>query len=179
MLALGIIDVQKDFMNKDGALYVPGAEIIKEKIKKLVQDIRDTTAPIFFTADEHDGTEPEMAQNGGLFPLHCIKGTEGQKNIEEADPTGFSIFTKRCYDVFDKDLGNSNIDSWLKENKITAVWLAGVVGNICVEAAAIGLLKRGIKVYLMSDHIVWMDLGVDNNKETSIKKLRELGAMFI
>lgn len=177
MKAIGIIDVQKDFMNKDGALYVPNAESIIKRLQELCTAACLIRMPVFFTADEHDGTEPEMSANGGQFPLHCMKGTAGQKFVIASGD--YPVFTKRCYNVFDEKYGNKEIRGWLKENDVTEVDLCGVVGNICVEAAAIGLVKLGIKTRILTDAVVWMDLGPDNNRETSVKKLSDMGVLFV
>ena len=174
MLAIGIIDCQKDFMNKDGALYVPNSETIKEKIKRL---IKKTKAPLFFTADEHDGTEPEMKVNGGLFPIHCMKQTVGQQLI--INPENRPVFTKRCYNVFDEQYGNKDIKNWLFNNSITEVDLCGVVGNICVEAATMGLIKLNIKTTIITNAVVWMDLGENNNEATSKNRMACAGVKFI
>jgi nicotinamidase/pyrazinamidase len=179
MYALGIIDIQNDFMNPDGALYVPGAERIKTQLAEEYAHAVSMGYPIFFTADEHDGTEPEMAKNGGLFPLHCMKGTDGQKLIREIkvipdDP----VFTKRCYNVFDDTLGNMKIRGWLKDNKVTEIGLVGLVGNICLKAAALGLVKLGIKVTILENIVVWMNIDEQNNEIKAREELVKAGVHF-
>lgn len=181
----GFIDIQADFMNSNGALYVPNAETIKPTIKKLINFAESRDCPIFFTQDQHDGTESEMAKNGGVFPLHCLKNTEGAQNIPEADNHGAVFFEKKCYDVFNGKQGNNRIVQWLKDNNVTNCYISGVVGNICVEAACIGLRKLGINVYIFEEAVVWMDLengifceGIDN-KEKSVKRLRDIGCHFV
>jgi len=179
MIALGIIDVQNDFMNPDGALYVPGAEKIKNNIKKSISEANLKNIPIFFTADNHDGTEPEMSANGGIFPFHCIQNTRGQENIEEAFVKEAVIFDKKCYNVFDSTYGNEFIRDWLKTYDIKEVVLIGVVGNICVEAAALGLIEEGIKVTVVNNSVVWMHIDEKNNEKVSRKKLTDKGVNFV
>jgi nicotinamidase/pyrazinamidase len=185
--AFGFIDVQNDFMNSNGALYVPNAESIKENIRKLVDFAEHRVAPIFFTQDQHEPTDPEMNTVGGPFPPHCLKDTVGAENIIEATTFKKSpvIFEKRCYDVFDPKLGNPNFKKWLKDGKFDEVWLAGVVGNICMEAIAIGLRKLYIDVCIFENATVWMNLengifckGLDN-KEKSVERLREIGCHLV
>jgi nicotinamidase/pyrazinamidase len=178
MKALGVIDIQNDFINKEGALYVPGAEKIKDNLKATINAAKSDNTPIFFTADSHDGTEPEMSKNGGPFPYHCINGTEGQKIIEEVSLDGAILFEKRCYNVFDPELGNKKIVSWIKDNNIEEVYLIGVVGNICVEAAAIGLVNMGVKVTLIEKAIVWMYINDQNNEKISRERLIKAGVSF-
>jgi nicotinamidase/pyrazinamidase len=155
MDALLCVDVQNDFMNNDGALYVPGAEDIKLTIYKIIRLAWVADIPVLYTQDEHDGKEPEMKVNGGAFPFHCMFGTEGQKNIVEApilDGKNQAItFKKACYDVFDEENGNTSFPEWLKMHNIKRVFVSGVALDFCVLAAVKGLLKMGIEVLLITD----------------------------
>lgn len=83
------VDTQKDFINPDGALYVPGAELLKPNLKELTDFAFFNGITILGSADRHFGTEEykdmetELAKWGGPFPNHCMDGTEGQKKIPE------------------------------------------------------------------------------------------------
>jgi nicotinamidase-related amidase len=83
------VDTQNDFMNRDGALYVPDAELIKPNLKKLTDYAREKNIPILGSVDKHFGTEEykerekELKRWGGPFPDHCITGTEGELKINE------------------------------------------------------------------------------------------------
>ena len=176
----GFIDVQKDFMNSDGALYVPNAESIKGNIKKILKFAQEYNLPIFFTQDQHDGSEPEMANNGGPFPLHCMKGTTGAENIID---TQARYFEKQCYDVFDGKYGNKNIAKWLQDEMVTEVWMAGVATDYCVKAAALGIRKikvgesqRQIDVYIFDNAIMGV---APETTESAIKEMKEAGCHFV
>ena len=178
------VDTQGDFINPKGALYVPGAEKIRVILAKITKMAKDDKIEIIKTMDEHDGSEPEMAVNGGPFPLHCMACTEGQAAIIETGTKKAKIFTKRCYNVFDDKLGNPEIDAWLKKSKFTEAYVYGLCGNICVEAMVMGLIARGIETFVFENAVVWMNLeegifckGIDN-KELSIARMRKAGAHF-
>ena len=70
-----IVDFQKDFCEKTGSLYVPGAEIAKENILKYL----DTEKPdaVCFTLDWHTRHDESFKRNGGIWPDHCIQYSEG------------------------------------------------------------------------------------------------------
>ena len=53
MDALIVVDMQNDFIKKDGALSVPNAETIVENINKLIETFISTSDVIFFTRDMH------------------------------------------------------------------------------------------------------------------------------
>jgi nicotinamidase/pyrazinamidase len=175
------VDTLNDFF-ADGALPVPNADKIRPVLKSLTVLAKNEKIPVLKLCDCHDGTEPEMICNGGPFPLHCMKGTEGAACIRETANNKAIVFEKRTYDVFDKNLGNPDIVEWLMANDITEAWVYGDVGNICVEAAVIGLLRRNIKVYVFENAVIWMDLenGIfcqgPDNKEQSVKRMIKAGA---
>lgn len=83
------VDTQNDFMNKSGALSVPGAEEIKPQLKLLTNFALDKKIPIIASADRHFGTEAyqtregELNQWGGPFPHHCMDDTYGAEKISE------------------------------------------------------------------------------------------------
>ena len=83
------VDTQNDFMNKDGALYVPDAELIKPNLKMLTEFARSKAIPIIGSVDRHFGTEEykaregELSKWGGPFPEHCMNGKYGEKKIVE------------------------------------------------------------------------------------------------
>lgn len=83
------VDTQHDFMDKGGALYVPGAEEIKPNLKRLTDYADKKRIPIIGSVDVHFGTEEykdregEMKKWGGPFPDHCIAGSMGSDKIDE------------------------------------------------------------------------------------------------
>jgi nicotinamidase/pyrazinamidase len=99
------IDTQNDFMNKDGALYVPDAELIKPNISRLKDYAVRNQIPIIGSIDVHFGTEEykdregELQKWGGPFPDHCMLGMYGSEKIFESlvNPT-----TPRDYEVLNQ-----------------------------------------------------------------------------
>ena len=89
MLIFYDVDTQNDFMDAEGALYIPDAELIKPNLEKLTSYATKNIIPIIGSADKHFGTEEykeretELKRNGGPFPDHCMDGTWGEKRIEE------------------------------------------------------------------------------------------------
>ena len=177
------VDTLVDFF-EGGALPVPNANSIKPALAKITKLAKDDKIQVIKFNDEHDGSEPEMNCNGGTFPLHCIKDSSGAAGIIETANKRAIIFPKQTYDVFDSKLGNKKVASWLMENRVTDAYVYGIVGNICVESAVMGLIKLGINVNVFENAVVWMDLengilckGIDNQYE-SMKRMRKAGAHF-
>ena len=72
------IDTQFDFMNPNGALYVPDAEDITDNIRKLFVYAKEHKIKILSSTDAHKADDPEFK----LFPPHCVKDTPGNQKIE-------------------------------------------------------------------------------------------------
>ena len=173
------VDTLNDFF-EGGALPVPNAEEIREVLGKLTKLSKEQKIPVLKFCDSHDGSEPEMISNGGPFPYHCMKETEGSATIRETAHKRAIVFEKQTYDAFT----NPAVEKWLTKNKVTEAWVYGVVGNICVESAVKGLRNLGIKTYVFENAVTWMDMedgvfcnGVDN-KEQSVKRIRKMGAVL-
>jgi nicotinamidase/pyrazinamidase len=83
------VDTQNDFMNNNGALYVPGTEEIKPNLSKLTKYAIANHVPVLGSVDRHFGTEEyrererELKRWGGPFPDHCMANTEGELKIPE------------------------------------------------------------------------------------------------
>ena len=74
------IDIQNDFMNQDGKLYVKNAELIKPQLKQLTQLIFDYNLQTIYTTDVHCSEDKEISATPDFkttFPEHCIIGTQG------------------------------------------------------------------------------------------------------
>lgn len=68
-----VVDYQYDFYHPDGALYVPGAEKLYDNILKIIPDFDG----VIFTLDNHPINHCSFKENGGIWPLHCVEGTQG------------------------------------------------------------------------------------------------------
>ena len=172
------IDTQHDFMDKDGALYVPGAEEIKPNLQKLTGYANDNDIIIFGSSDCHYGTnyfkdvEGELKRWGGPFPDHCMEGSEGAERIFETDGSLEQEFIKQTYDVFT----NSTIRSALQYYNVTEAVVYGVATDYCVMAAVKGMQKLGIQCYVVEDAIAGI---TPETTKQAIYEMKEAGAKFV
>lgn len=158
------VDTQNDFILPGGGLYVPGAEKLIDTYDKIAVYALDNDITVLASADAHKADDPEFSQ----FAPHCVKGTPGQKKIDqtlphlflvqendgqEVDPVdlnhGNVLFEKQTFDVF----SNPKIDAYLKFLEPKKVVVYGVATDYCVKAAVQGLLKRGLPVILLADAV--------------------------
>lgn len=160
------VDTQNDFMNSDGALYVPGAEDIKSNLKLLIDYARQSECYILGSVDAHSIDDPEFKWYGP----HCISGTAGQLKITETQiddafliPLDFEgeipndvkhfVIEKQEVDVFTNKYTEKLLEQINPENII----LFGVASDVCVRAAFIGLIKKYKSVALVTDAMKAID----------------------
>ena len=85
------VDTQVDFMHADGKLYVPGAESIIPNLKRLTDYAHQHGIRIVASADDHVAGHRELSDQPDFretFPLHCMRGTPGQRKIPDGRPHG-------------------------------------------------------------------------------------------
>lgn len=151
MKALLVIDMLNDFIDEDGALSVgPQGKAIIGVIKEKINDFREHDYPVVFICDNHEKNDKEFE----MFPPHCIAGTYGAKIIEDLDvKDDDKIIVKRRYSAF----FGTDLDLYLRENKVDEIFLAGVCTNICVLYTAADARNLAYKVNIYKDGVASFD----------------------
>ena len=160
------VDTQLDFLYPAGALYVPGAEYIVPQVAMLNRYAADNGIPVISTMDAHTENDPEFRD----WPPHCVAGTAGQQKPASTllDPRAVIHSTREDFDVqgtrqilLEKQsvdcFTNANLPALLDRLKVTSCVVYGVVTEICVKNAALGLLKAGLNVTLVTDAVRSLD----------------------
>ena len=160
------IDTQRDFLEPSGALYVPGAEWIVDCLATLNRFAALRGIPVVSTMDAHAPDDPEFAN----WPAHCVAGTRGQQKppstlLENRVTVPNSpvlpsiagaqqiVVEKQALDCFTNVNFSTLVDSLGAERCV----VYGVVTEICVKYAAMGLLKTGRRVEIVTDAIKELD----------------------
>ena len=136
------VDMQMDFVNPSGALYVPGAETIIPAVARLNRRAVENGWAVVSTVDAHSENDPEFA----FWPPHCVAGTLGQRK-PEATLVGQRILNKQTLDCF----AHPELRPLLAELGAERYLVYGVVEEICVRYALFGLLESGRRVELVAD----------------------------
>jgi nicotinamidase/pyrazinamidase len=174
------VDTQRDFILPDGRLYAKGAERIIPTLEAITRLARDLGVRIAGSVDRHFPSDAELARNGGLYPDHCMDGTEGQCKIDQTAPVdpvfvenrdlgeaeaaaaiahrGEVFIEKQDVDVFNIK-GNRNtqrlVAGLLKDAADVVIY--GVCTDICVDCAVRGMLKYGRRLHVVTDAIAPLD----------------------
>jgi|GEM_PF-696934 len=74
------VDTQIDFVDEEGKLYVPDES---GEVRRNLQLLTSELDYVVGSVDSHAYDAWEFIPNGGPFPEHCVKGTEGWLKIRE------------------------------------------------------------------------------------------------
>src|SRR6478752_10144121 len=86
--ALIVVDMQHDFADPAGSLYVRGAEEIVAPITAAIGDARAAGRLVVYTQDWHPTETPHFAAFGGLWPVHCVIDSAGAQFLPDLPVEG-------------------------------------------------------------------------------------------
>jgi nicotinamidase-related amidase len=164
MRALLVIDMLKDFVDKDGALPVEGAEKLIPRINSVIREFRSRREPVIFIADSHAPEDKEFE----IWPKHCVRGSEGAKVVEGLEKeAGDEVVEKTTYSAF----YNTRLEEVLKERGVDELVLTGVLTDICVLHTAADAAMRGYRVRVLKDCVA---SSTKENHEWALKHMQEV-----
>lgn len=163
--ALIIIDMLRDFMEGDGALYCgKKARKIIPFIGKTISKFRKNKNLVIYANDSHKPGDREFK----LFARHCVRGRPGSRVIKEVKPQRRDfIVPKTTYDAAYK----TNLIKILKRHRIRDVYLAGVCTSICVMETATSLVRDGFRVKVLKRGVADSDAKAH---DFALKRMRSL-----
>ena len=144
--AVIVVDMQNDFVNPRGRLFVPSAPATVPRIKRLLEKAREAAVMTIFTKDTHYPGDPEFS----IWGEHVVKGSWGWEIVDELKPVeGEIVIEKTRYDAF----YGTPLDDLLRAYGIENVVVVGTVANICVLHTVAGAALRWYKVVVPVDAI--------------------------
>ena len=201
--ALLVIDMQNDFCPPAGSLAVNEGDRLPPIINALrVQKIFDL---VVFTQDFHPPNHCSFYENNRqnpnaklfeelelpdvglqmMWPVHCVQGSNGAQFLEQMDIRENDIIVQKGLDFrvdsysgfFDnKRLRETQLNSILKQNGITEVYLCGLATDFCVGYSALDAVSLNFKTYLITD----ATRGVAPHSTTAmLERLQASGVVFI
>lgn len=151
MKVLLVIDMLKDFIYKNGALYC-GKKVNKiiPFIKRKIDEFHKNKWTIIFICDSHKKSDLEFK----MFPKHCIENTKGADVIDELPvlPNDIKIKKTRYSGFY-----GTNLDKILKKLKPEIVEVVGVCTSICVMDTVGDLRNRDYSVIVLKKGVADFD----------------------
>lgn len=172
-----IVDVQVDFC-PGGNLAVPAGDTIIPVINRYVELFRKAGLPLFASRDWHPPVTSHFVQYGGLWPPHCVQGSEGarfhptlqlfddvtvvSKGMDPAkdDYSAFHAVTEQ----------GTPFPGLLRELGIERLYIGGLATDYCVRASALEGIKQGFAVTVLTDAVK----GVNLKRGDSARALKEM-----
>ena len=151
--ALVVVDVQNDFADPGGSLYVAGGDQIIGAVNREIEAARAAGALVVYTQDWHPESTPHFEKDGGIWPDHCVGGTWGASFHPElvvdgpivkkgtGGEDGYSGFSVR--DPESGAEGGTGLAELLREHGVERVVVAGLALDYCVKATALDAVQEG------------------------------------
>lgn len=166
--ALVIVDVQNDFADPSGGLSVPGGAGIVPAVNAEIERALAAGAAVAYTQDWHPAHTPHFAQDGGIWPVHCVQETWGaalHPDLAVRGPVvrkgshgedGYSGFSMR--NPAGGDPVPTELDATLAGGGATRLVVCGLATDYCVKATALDGLRLGYETAVLVDAIRAVDL---------------------
>ena len=153
--ALVVIDLQNDFADPAGGLYVRDGEQVVPLISELVGDAQNAGAAVVYTQDWHPASTPHFAKDGGIWPVHCVADTWGAELHQQllvkgpvvrkgtSGEDGYSGFSVR--NPTTGETAPTQLQSLL-DPSLRRLVVVGLAGDYCVKETALDGVRLGYDV---------------------------------
>jgi nicotinamidase/pyrazinamidase len=183
--ALVIVDLQNDFADPAGSLYVEGGEEVVPVANAERTRARSEGALVVYTQDWHPPHTPHFAVDGGIWPVHCVQGTWGaafhpelivdgdvlRKGTDGRD--GYSAFSVR--DPLSGSVEATELERILRAASVERLIVTGLATDYCVVETVSDARMLGFDVGVVADGIRAVDLH-DGDGDRAIRRMRDAGA---
>jgi nicotinamidase/pyrazinamidase len=165
-----VVDVQNDFAEIDGSLYVKGGEAVVPVINAEIEKAQRAAALIIYSQDWHPETTRHFAKDGGIWPVHCVGRSwgsafhEGLTVIEGSEiirkgtggEDGYSAFSVR--DPHSGATFPTELEAALRRRDIERLVIVGLATDYCVKETALDARRLGFEVAVVSEGIGAVEL---------------------
>ena len=184
--ALLVLDVQNDFADPSGGLYVQGGEEVVRPIGVEVGAAQNAGAAVVYTQDWHPATTPHFEKDGGVWPVHGVHDTWGaelhpdllvhgpvvRKGTSGED--GYSAFSVR--DPLSGAAASTQLQSLL-DTTVRRLVVVGLAGDYCVKETALDGRRLGYEVEVPLALTRFVDLA-EGDTERALAEMREAGVIL-
>ncbi len=176
--ALLVVDVQRDFCCKDGALPVPKCEDVIPIINEYIRMFKSVGLPVIASRDWHPPNHISFKPYGGPWPPHCIQGSSGAEfhpNLQLPDDviviSKAFLRDKEAYSAFD----GTELHYLLSMKGVRRLFVTGVATEYCVRASVLDALKLGYEVIVLTDGIAAVN---ESDGEKALEEMVREGAIL-
>jgi nicotinamidase/pyrazinamidase len=186
--ALVVVDVQNDFADPAGSLYVRGGDEVVSRINDQVQLASADGALVAYTQDWHPPSTPHFAKDGGVWPVHCVKdswGAELHPGLVVAGPRvrkgsngedGYSGFTMR--DPASGQDRPTELEALLRDRQVTRVVVCGLATDYCVLGTVLDACRLGFETVVLTEAVAAVELAPGDGAR-ALAEMVEAGALLV
>jgi nicotinamidase/pyrazinamidase len=154
--AVVVVDVQVDFGDPSGSLYVAGGQDVVDPINALTEQVERAGGKAYFTQDWHPPQTPHFVDQGGIWPPHGVAGTPGAELLDGLAVRG-PVVRKGAdgrdgysgFSVRDPTTGETEatvLGGMLERDGVRRVVVVGLAGDYCVVETALDAAALGYEV---------------------------------
>ena len=187
--ALIVVDVQNDFADPRGSLYVRRGEEVVPFLNREIERAFDGGASVVYTQDWHPPVTSHFRKDGGIWPVHCVRDTWGaqfhpglrvaesativRKGEDGGD--GYSGFSVR--DPQSGDVTATRLESILRARHADSLVIAGLATDYCVADTTLDAIRLGHTATVLLEGIRAVDLQLGDG-DRAIERMRAAGAVL-
>ena len=185
--ALIVVDVQNDFADPAGSLYVRAGEDVVARVNEEIAAAVTAGSVVVYTQDWHPPATPHFQSGGGVWPVHCVRETWGAEFHPALDVAGevvrkgsgaedgYSGFTTR--DATSGVEHATELASLLKARGVERVVIAGLATDYCVKETAIDATRLGWDTTVVTEAIRAVNLE-EGDDERARAEMRSAGVVL-
>jgi len=186
--ALLVVDVQNDFADPNGSLYVEGGEQIVPLVNREIARAAGARALVVYTQDWHPPSTPHFETQGGKWPVHCVHDTWGADLHPELKVVGDRI--RKATGAEDGYSGFSvehlpsgerrgtGLDDLLRSRAIERIVIVGLATDYCVKETALDGLRLGYDVTVLREAVGAVELQPGDGAH-ALAAVSEAGARLV
>jgi nicotinamidase/pyrazinamidase len=180
-----VTDFQNDF-TPGGALAVEGGDEIGEPINRLADEFdlvvatRDWHPPdhgsfvgVEVDMDKWEGTDPP-----GIWPVHCVAGTEGAQLHGSLDQSKVDLVLDKGQSPHSQGYSSfhgSGLADVLRQRGVKRVYVTGLTTDYCVKNTVLDGLREGFDVTVVVDAIRAVNVE-SGDGDRALEEMRSAGA---
>ena len=182
--ALCVTDVQNDFADPKGSLYVAEGEMVVAVANREIERALAADALVVYTQDWHPESTPHFQKDGGIWPVHCVQGRWGAEFHSDlrvhgevvrkgtGGEDGYSGFSVR--DPRTGELEATALEGILRHRGVERLVVIGLATDYCVKETALDGVRLGFETTVLLEGVRAVDL-VPGDGERATADIRGAG----
>ncbi len=178
--ALIVVDVQNDFL-PGGALAVSDGDEVVPVMNAWAGRFRAAGCPVVYTRDWHPANHCSFAAQGGPWPPHCVRDSDGAAFAPGLDvPDDAIIVSKATTPSAEAYSGFQGTDlaEELRRLGVRRLTVGGLATDYCVLATVRDALAAGFEVTVATDAVRAVDVEAGDG-ERALAEMSEAGATLL